>query len=88
MPNKRLTRAEQVNQPSYAADPQAPIEMGPKPQQSQYTTYDKDDGFELDPTAGNGGMRVDVTLANADGVFALVRPERHTDEHEGAVPRL
>ena len=66
VPNERLTREEQVNQPEQGegGQPQGPIDFDPKPQTSDRTIYD----FRVDPNAANGGFRAEVTLANVEGV--------------------
>jgi hypothetical protein len=80
VPNTRLTRTEQVNQPDDSGqDPQGPIDMGPKAPEAPAapdpenpegigvrTIYDADDGLTVNP--GNGGMRVEVTQANVQGI--------------------
>jgi len=68
VPNNRVTRDEQVNQAEDSGqDPQAPIDMGPKPVGTDgRTIYTREDGFFVN--AGNGGMRVEVTEANIQGV--------------------
>ena len=101
VPNTRVTREEQVNQPADSGqEPQAPIDMGPKaPEVSEdtenpfptRTVYDRDDGFVVN--AGNGGMRVEVTEANVQGVspdYALqtatmptLKVECKCDDHHG-----
>jgi hypothetical protein len=93
VPNTRLTRGDQVNQPDDSGqDPQASIDMGPKPTgQDRRTIYDRSDGFVVN--AGNGGMRVEVTEANIQGVtldYALqtatmptLKVECRCDDHHG-----
>ncbi|MGH2957499.1 MAG: M14 family zinc carboxypeptidase [Solirubrobacterales bacterium] len=71
--NARLTRQEQVLQPDDSGqDPQGPISMGPKPQTAEQTIYDAADGFQVNQ--GNGGMRVQVTMANLQGVAPSYQP--------------
>jgi hypothetical protein len=78
VPNTRLTRDAQVNQPDDSGqDPQAPIDMGPKPPDSDgRTVYDIDDGLFVN--AGNGGMRVEVTQANVQGIAPSFVPVANT----------
>jgi hypothetical protein len=66
VPNQRVTRDEQAAQPPSSGEPADPIEMGPKPQTGTETIYDRADGFVVPP--GQGGMRIEVTSANAQGV--------------------
>ena len=67
VPNLRLTRAAETNQKANGKKaPQEPISMGPKAQDAGRTIYDADDGFFVKP--GNGGMRVEVTEANVQGI--------------------
>ena len=65
VPNRRLTREPHELEPAggEAADP---IEIGPKPQTGAETVYDRADGLVVPP--GQGGMRVEVTAANAQGI--------------------
>ena len=76
VPNTRLTRDEQVNQPDDSGqDPQGPVDMGPKAPEAPdpenegigtRTIYGADDGLNVNP--GNGGMRVEITEANVQGI--------------------
>jgi hypothetical protein len=85
----RLTRDETVNQPDDSGQPQAPIEMGPKPQTGERTVYDEADGFVVNQV--NGGMRVQVTTANVQGVGTTypvadqvrLRVECKCEDHHG-----
>lgn len=74
VPNERLRRAAQENQPDDSGrDPQAAIEMEPKAVGDDgRTIYDRSDGFAVE--AGNGGMRVEVTEANAAGIAPSYAP--------------
>jgi hypothetical protein len=65
VPNTRLSREPRELQPrdGEAADA---IEMGPKPQAGAETVYDRADGLVVPP--GQGGMRVEVTAANVQGI--------------------
>ncbi len=93
--NPRVRRAEQSSPPS-SGPLQAPIDMGPKPQPvpspeggGTRTIYDASDGFHVDP--GQGGFRVDVTSANAQGIGTTypvvdqvrLRVECICDDHHG-----
>jgi hypothetical protein len=72
VPNTRLTREAQLTQRPRGRRPQGPIEMGPKPQEGSQTIYDAADGLHVLP--GNGGMRVEVTSANAQGIAPTYVP--------------
>jgi hypothetical protein len=78
VPNARLTREAQVNQPDDSGqEPQAPIDMGPKPPGTdRRTIYDRNDGFFVNE--GNGGMRVEVTQANVQGIAPSFVPLANT----------